>query len=456
MKKSKTVFVCDICGHEEAKWAGRCPSCQNWNCFSEITNTSSKGGKLLTKKDSKKILKIAEIESSSSKPLDTGITEINRVLGGGVIPGSVVLIGGEPGMGKSTLMLQLCRTVSDSKKVLYISGEESPSQIKGRSQRINKDNEGKFELFFNTELSSIITAIHSSKAEIIIIDSIQTIYSTEIGAVPGTANQLKYCAQELTDLVKQNQASLFFIAHVTKEGVIAGPKVIEHMVDTVLYFEHTGNDLRVLRAQKNRFGSVDELGLFRMGEKGLIQIGNPENAFLVKRDGEIPPGVCMAPVHEGSRIFLVEIQALTVAAKGGLSRVYSDRIDSQRISRIAAVMEKHVNLRFSDQDLYINVAGGIRIKEVGIELPVALALYSARTGIPVPSEIASAGELSLTGEILPVSAVDRRITTAGNFGIKKFYTPGSLYNDEKIKKSYYAVKNIKNAVKDIFGKAVKK
>ena len=349
-------------------------------------------------------------------------------------------------------MLQLCRTVSASKKVLYISGEESPSQIKGRSERINGKNEGKLELFFNTELSSILKAIRSSRADIIIIDSIQTIYSTEIGSVPGTVSQLKYCAQELTDIVKQSKAALFFIAHVTKEGVIAGPRVVEHMVDTVLYFEHTGNDLRVLRAQKNRFGSVDELGLFRMGEKGLKQIGDPENAFLVKRENEIPSGVCIAPVHEGSRIFLVEIQALTVPAKGGISRVYSDRIDSQRISRIAAVIEKHASLKFSDQDIYINVAGGIRIKEVGVELPIALALYSARTGIPVPQGIASAGELSLTGEILPVSAADRRIGTAAGFGIKSFFTPGSLYSDEKIKTSYTAVRNIKNAVKDVFKK----
>ena len=418
--------------------------------LSELTVKPEKGGKASGKADDGKILKIQDIESESAKPLDTGIKEINRVLGGGIIPGSVVLIGGEPGIGKSTLMLQLCRTVSESKKVLYISGEESPSQIKGRSERINGENEGKLELFFKTELSSILKAISRTRADIIIIDSIQTVYSSEIGSIPGTVSQLKYCAQELTDIVKQSQSSLFFVAHVTKEGVIAGPRVVEHMVDTVLYFEHTGNDLRVLRAAKNRFGSVDELGLFRMGEKGLKQIGDPENAFLVKREGEIPPGVCIAPVHEGSRIFLVEIQALTVPAKGGISRIYSDRIDSQRISRIAAVIEKHASLKFSDQDIYINVAGGIRIREVGIELSIALALYSARTGIPVPDGIASAGELSLTGEILPVSAADRRINTAANFGIKKFYTPGSLYSDGKIKTGYTSVRNIKDAVKAVF------
>jgi DNA repair protein RadA/Sms len=450
MKKSKTVYVCDVCGHEELKWAGRCPSCQNWNCFSELTIKPERGGKTSGKADDGKILKIQDIEASTAKALDTGINEINRVLGGGIIPGSVVLIGGEPGIGKSTLMLQLCRKVSDTKKVLYISGEESPSQIKGRFERVNGEIEGKLELYFNTELSSILKAIRQTRADIIIIDSIQTIYSTEIGNIPGTVSQLKYCAQELTDIVKQSQSSLFFVAHVTKEGVIAGPRVVEHMVDTVLYFEHTGNDLRVLRAAKNRFGSVDELGLFRMGEKGLQQIGDPENTFLIKREGEIPPGVCIAPVHEGSRIFLVEIQALTVPAKGGMSRVYSDRIDSQRISRIAAIIEKHASLIFSDQDIYINVAGGIRIKEVGIELSIAIALYSARTGISVPAGIASAGELSLTGEILPVSAADRRINTASGFGIKEFFTPGSLYNDKKIKTGYISVKNIKDAVKAVF------
>ncbi len=449
MKKNKTVFICDICGHEEAKWAGRCPACQNWNCFSESEIKTEKTGKQSRSGESR-ILRFSDIETSEYPPLDTGIKEINRVLGGGIIPGSVVLIGGEPGIGKSTLMLQLCRTVSESKKVLYISGEESPSQIKGRSERINSSSGGKLELFFNTELSAVIKAIRSSRAEIVIIDSIQTIYSSEIGGVPGTVSQLKYCAQELTDIIKTGASSLFFVAHVTKEGVIAGPRVVEHMVDTVLYFEHTGNDLRVLRAAKNRFGSVDELGLFRMGEKGLTQIGDPENAFLVKRDGEVPSGICISPVHEGSRIFLVEIQALTVPAKGGISRIFSDRIDNSRISRIAAVIEKHASLRFSDQDIYINVAGGIRIKEVGIELSIALALYSARTGIPVHESIAASGEISLTGEILPVSALERRISTARNFGIKKFYTPGKLYSDETVKTDFTAVSNIREAVKSVF------
>ncbi|MCL2705275.1 MAG: DNA repair protein RadA, partial [Spirochaetaceae bacterium] len=252
--------------------------------------------------------------------------------------------------------------------------------------------------------------------------SIQTLFAPEAGSVPGTINQLKYCCQELIDMIKLADSSLFLIAHVTKEGIIAGPKSIEHMVDTVLYFEHSENEMRILRAVKNRFGSIDELALFKMNNNGLQQITSPENSFLIHREKNNPPGICIATIHEGSRVFLVEIQALTVPAKGGLSRVFSDRIDSSRISRIAAVLEKQTGVRFSDQDIYINVAGGMKIKEVGVDLPAALALYSSRTGIPINQGTAAAGELSLTGEIRSVPFINKRLKSASSCGIKEFYS----------------------------------
>jgi DNA repair protein RadA/Sms len=256
------------------------------------------------------------------------------------------------------------------------------------------------------------------------MDSIQTILSPTQGMVPGTVNQLKYGCFELINWVRRHGSVLFLIAHVTKEGAIAGPKVIEHMVDTVLYFDHSGNELRILRATKNRFGSVDEIGLFKMGSTGLDQVTHPEGLFLETREGDLPPGIAVAPVFEGSRVLLVEIQSLTVPAKGAVSRIFSDRVETSRVSRVAAIMEKHLGLKFSDQDIYINVAGGMRITEIGMELPLALAIYSARTGVQLPSDIIALGEMSLTGELRPVPQLRRRLKAAEEMGFKRILIPG--------------------------------
>ena len=426
MKKEKTRYICDICGHEEIKWAGKCPACLSWNSFSEISIPAGKKHNS-GKKDSaskNQAVSIAEITSDKNSVIvkDSGIEEINRVLGGGIVSGSAILIGGEPGIGKSTLMMQLAQKISENSKVLYVSGEESKPQIRLRSDRLDIKDSTDLVFIFTSDLHTVIDTINNLKPDTIIVDSIQTLFSPEAGSVPGTINQLKYCCQELIDIVKLADASLFLIAHVTKEGIIAGPKSIEHMVDTVLYFEHSENEMRILRAVKNRFGSIDELALFKMEVKGLRQISSPENSFLIHRDKNNPPGICIATIHEGSRVFLVEIQALTVPAKGGLSRVFSDRIDSSRISRIAAVLEKQTGVRFSDQDIYINVAGGMKIKEVGVDLPAALALYSARTGVAINNSTAAVGELSLTGEIRAVPFISKRLKSASSCGIKEFYS----------------------------------
>ncbi|MFP4268794.1 MAG: magnesium chelatase domain-containing protein, partial [Spirochaetaceae bacterium] len=286
------------------------------------------------------------------------------------------------------------------------------------------------------------------KARVAVVDSIQTLLSAEAGNVPGTVNQLKYGCYELIDWARESNGVVFLIAHVTKEGAIAGPKVIEHMVDTVLYFDQGSSGLRILRAVKNRFGSVDEIGIFTMEQEGLIQVADPASFFLEQRD-VVPPGIAAAPVYEGSRVLMVEIQALVIPAKGGYTRIYSDRIDSNRVSRVAAVLEKHLSLRFSDRDIYVNVAGGIKLDEVGIELPLALALYSAWTEIAVPEKVAAAGEISLAGEIRPTPHMQRRVRTAGEMGFTRFYGASPAAAGAE---GYTVLKSVKEGIQAVFGK----
>ena len=355
--------------------------------------------------------------------IDSGFPELNRLLGSGITSGSSVLIGGEPGIGKSTLLLQLASRVKTEGAVLYVSGEESAEQIKQRGRRLKIDLDRPL-VFTSSRLEEILPVLSDNKPSLIIIDSIQTLITDAAGEVPGTVNQLKLCCFELIRAAKESGAVLFLVAHVTKEGAIAGPKAIEHLVDTVLYFEESGSDLRMLRAQKNRFGSTDELGLFRMGAEGLEEVRDTSGLFLVRRDGPPPAGTATATLYEGSRVLLAEIQALTVPAKGSLSRIYSDRLDQNRVSRIAAILEKHGGLRFSDQDIYINVARGLRITETGADLPLALALFSARTGLSLPGDFLALGELTLAGEIQPVSHMERRIRAAADTGYRTMLLPG--------------------------------
>jgi len=365
------------------------------------------------------------------------------VLGGGVMKGSATLIAGEPGTGKSTLMLQLAARVQTAGRVLYVSGEESPGQIRLRSERLGITGAGagtaggagrtgargpaaaaqRIEVLSGTELSAVLQVCDRLSPVVLIVDSIQTLHSADIGAVPGTVNQIKLCSQELIDWAKLHGAALFLVGHVTKEGYIAGPKVVEHMVDTVLYFETGSGEIRLLRCAKNRFGAVEEIGIFSMGEQGLEQVANPAALFLTQRQEAQPAGVVAAPVYEGSRVLLVEIQGLVVPAKGGISRVFSERIDAGRVSRMAAVLEKHLKVRFSDQDIYVNVGGGIRIGEVGIELPLAACLYSARLNQPVPPLTAVVGEVSLAGEIHPVPHLERRIRAVQEMAFRRLIHP---------------------------------
>jgi DNA repair protein RadA/Sms len=423
-KGKQSAYVCDSCGHDTAKWLGRCPSCGEWNSFKEVRLSGGPGRSRKTTLPG--IIQVPELLSKiNPAPPErhpTGNGELDRVLGGGLSPGTAVLLGGEPGIGKSTLMLQVAATLPGTG--LYVSGEESPGQLKNRADRLNLAQDS-LEILCETDLELLIDLLSERKPAYVVVDSIQTLMSGEAGSVPGTPNQLKIAGHRLTTWAKSAGIPLFLIAHVTKEGTIAGPKVIEHLVDTVLYFDHSSSDLRILRASKNRMGSVDEVGLFRMGTSGLTPIADPAGLFLEQRKGGPPVGSAVTAVYEGSRILLVEIQALTVASKGGMGRVYSDRIDNARVSRIAAVLERHAGLRLSDQDIYVNVAGGLRIGDTGAELALALALFSARSEKALPSDMVAVGEISLAGEVRPVPHLRRRIKTAVDTGLGRWIAAAS-------------------------------
>ena len=335
---------------------------------------------------------------------------------------SAVLVGGEPGIGKSTLLLQAASAAATNGRILYVSGEESAAQIRSRADRLGLPVD-RIEILCTGRLEDIERALNEVNPVFVIVDSIQTVYSPDAGAVPGTVNQLKLCAHELVSWVKERDSVLFLVAHVTKDGTIAGPKALEHLVDTVISFERNDEDVRFLRALKNRFGSVDELGIFQMTAKGLLAVEDASSLFIVRRTGSLPPGVAVVPVFEGSRVFMIEIQALTVPAKSSMTRVYSDRIDAARVSRVAAVLEKRIGIRFSDQDIYINVAGGMRPGESAIDLALAVALYSARTDIPAPGGTALIGELSLAGEVRPVGRLKARVKASIGLGFTTVIAP---------------------------------
>jgi DNA repair protein RadA/Sms len=307
------------------------------------------------------------------------------------------------------------------------------------------------EVLAETELTAVMQVLEQVKPVLAIIDSIQTLYSREVNALPGSVNQIKVCTQELVEWARSRGTGLLLVAHVTKEGAIAGPKLVEHLVDTVLSFEQASAEVRTLQAVKNRFGSVDEIGFFRMTENGLEEVEDASSLFLTRREGEIPSGVAVAPVFEGSRGLLVEIQGLTVPAKSGISRIYSDRIDSGRVARTAAVLEKHLGLHLAEHDIYVNVAGGIRISEVGVELPLALALYSARTGVPLPAGTAVIGEVSLTGEVRPVPGLEKRSRACREMGFGRLIGPAATDADMPDATGYHGVELVREAVIAVFG-----
>ncbi len=456
--KTKTLFECAGCGHQEPRWLGRCPECGKWNSFTEVAaapaaaSAAAGPGRVSARSTPVGAIPLASIETRDGMRLDTGIAEMNRVLGGGLMRGSSVLVGGEPGIGKSTLMLQLAACLETRGRSLYVSGEESPGQLRMRADRINVSSE-RIEVVAETELTAVMQVLEQVKPVLIVVDSIQTLYTREVNALPGTVNQIKVCTQELVEWARSRGAALMLVAHVTKEGVIAGPKLIEHLVDTVVSFEEASAQIRTLQAVKNRFGSVDEIGFFRMTEHGLAEVDDATSLFLTRREGDIPAGVAVAPVFEGTRVLLVEIQGLTVPAKSGISRIYSDRIDAGRVARVAAVLEKHLGLHLAEHDIYVNVAGGIRIAEVGVELPLALALYSARTGAAIPAGTAVTGEVSLTGELRPVPGIEKRARACAELGFGSLIGPGGVGAERPSTGGFSGVEMVRDAVRLVFAKA---
>jgi DNA repair protein RadA/Sms len=449
-KTGATAFRCAKCGYTQPRWLGRCPDCGEWNTLEEVIvedaglgASASPGSPRVAGGIVPRAVPLSAIDAQAGSRLTTGIGEFDRVLGGAAMKRSAVLIGGEPGIGKSTLLLQAASSAATNGRILYVSGEESAAQIRARANRLALPVD-RIEILCTGRLEDIERALNEINPVFVIIDSIQTVYSPDAGAVPGTVNQLKLCAHELVSWVKERDAVLFLVAHVTKEGAIAGPKALEHLVDTVVSFERNDDDVRFLRALKNRFGSVDEIGIFQMTETGLAPVEDPSSLFIVRRTGDLPPGVAVVPVFEGSRVFMVEVQALTVPSKGAMTRVFSDRVDPARVSRIAAVIEKRVGLRFSDQDIYINVAGGVRLGESAIDIALAAALYSARTDIAAPSATALIGELSLAGEVRPVNRLKMRVKAAEGLGFSRILAP-------EAEGGARAVRDIKEVVANLFG-----
>ncbi len=424
--KNTTVYVCRECGREESKWTGRCPGCGSWNSYEERTVTPQKtaADKTTTVIDDG-VRTLSEVPYEKTLRVSSRMEELDRVLGGGVMRPSSVLVGGEPGIGKSTLLLELLANLSEYAPVLYISGEESPSQVRLRAERLNLPTE-RIQIYCDTRLEALVETIERIKPGYIVVDSIQTLSSSQSESSAGSPNQIKTCSMELSVRAKKTGSAIFFIGHVTKDGIIAGPKIVEHMVDTVLYFESAESGIRLLRASKSRFGSVDEIGLFEMTAAGLRGVKDPSLMFLSSRENEeVPPGIVFTPVVEGSRTFIVEIQALIVDARSGYQRIYSDKVDLNRINRVEAILQRHAGLDLSKDDIYVNVAGGVKLSEASIDLALALALYSSKMNTALPSSFSAFGELSLAGEVRPVTFLERRIKTLSDMSFSRVLTASS-------------------------------
>jgi DNA repair protein RadA/Sms len=421
--KFKTLFVCQQCGKESPKWLGRCPECGTWNSLVETTVSSSHLSYSRTALKRNKPQELSKVEKSTLSRLSLGFSEINRVLGGGLVPGSVVLIAGEPGVGKSTLLLQASAMIAKDKQLVgYISGEESINQVKLRAERLNINGEG---LLFLSEadIAIIIEHLEEISPKLVVIDSIQTMYLEDISGMPGSVSQVRECTSRIMRWAKENDVPVLLAGHVTKDGSIAGPGTLEHIVDVVLYFEgEPFSSYRVLRGIKNRFGSTNEVGLFEMGNSGLVEVDNPSQALL-SRHTDATAGSVVVSTLEGSRPLLVELQALTTTTSFTLPRRIANGVDFNRLLLIIAVLTKRAGLRLFNQDVIVNVTGGLRLSEPAIDLGIALAIASSFSDrVPIPRS-AVFGEIGLNGEIRTVPQVERRITEAARLGLKTCLIP---------------------------------
>ncbi len=444
--KIKTVFFCQSCGYESSKWMGQCPGCKEWNTFVEETvKPKAQAAKGLTSGPSSSgaysaPMTLDEIVMNDEERYDTHIGELNRVLGGGLVKGSLILVGGDPGIGKSTILLQVAGNLSgDSRDVLYISGEESLRQIKLRANRLGNFNNN-LKFMCETNLSNIEDAIARAKPQVVIIDSIQTMFNEAVSSAPGSVSQVRESTSVLLRIAKSMNISIFIVGHVTKEGQVAGPRVLEHMVDTVLYFEGDRHaSYRVLRAVKNRFGSTNEIGVFEMQEKGLVEVTNPSEFMLDGRPTDASGSVVTCSV-EGTRPILIEIQALVCRSNFGFPRRQANGTDYNRVNLLMAVLEKRIGLQMGEYDAYVNLAGGMRIAEPSLDLGICLALISSFKNRPISSDILAFGEVGLSGEVRSVNMAEARVAEAAKLGFKTCIVPKAL--ESKLKKSSKGVEII--------------
>ncbi len=451
MAKNKTIFVCNECGYESAKWLGKCPACNSWNTFFEQKIVENKNS-FLKPEDKKRNIpqKLSSYEAKETLRTSTGFGELDRVLGGGLVKGSLILLGGEPGIGKSTLILQICDKVKGEGKVLYVSGEESAEQIKMRADRLGIKND---DILFlgETDIDIVNQAILDINPKLVIIDSIQTMYSEELSAAAGSVSQVREITSQVMRVCKQREITTIIIGHVTKDGNIAGPRVLEHMVDTVLYLEGERYfSYRILRGVKNRFGSTNEIGMFEMKEEGMTEIINPSDILISEREDN-PAGSCIVACMEGTRPILVELQALTTQSVFGFPKRTANGVDFNRLAILIAVMEKRAGLMLGSQDVYLNVVGGLKLNEPSVDLGMILVTASSFKNIPIPKDMVIIGEVGLTGEVRRVNLIEKRIKEAEKLGFKTCIIPESnkkLLKD-KFKLDIIGVKNVNEAMKKI-------
>lgn len=434
-KKASTVFFCSECGYESSKWLGKCPACNAWNTFVEekvVVNTGKANNRDIEKVKGE-IVKLNDVEKKQTTRIATGVGELDRVLGGGFVNGSLVLLGGEPGIGKSTLILQICDNVKVDGKILYVSGEESAEQIKIRADRLGIKNENLLFLA-ETDIDNVETALQTTGAKFVIIDSVQTMYSEEITSAPGSVSQVREITARIMKMCKQKEITTIIIGHVTKDGNIAGPRVLEHMVDTVLYLEGERYfSYRILRGVKNRFGSTNEIGMFEMQNEGLVEITNPSQLLISERDGN-PPGSAIVVSIEGTRPLVLELQALSTPTVFGLPRRNASGIDYNRLTLLMAVLEKRAGINLGSQDVYINLVGGLKINEPALDLGIVLAAASSFKNIAIKEDVVVIGEVGLTGEIRSVNMIEKRIKEAEKMGYKTCIIPES--NKKLLKENF--------------------
>lgn len=455
MAKTKTVYVCQNCGAESVKWLGKCPSCNEWNTYVEerITQESKKRPGLVDVSRNATPKPLKEIESSNERRMDTRIGELNRILGGGIVPGSLLLLGGEPGIGKSTLALQLALGM-DNQKVLYISGEESARQVKLRADRINPSNQDCL-ILNETLLENILTQVENVSPDLVVVDSIQTLYTDTIESSPGSVSQIRETAAALLRYAKTTGVPVILIGHITKDGSIAGPKVLEHIVDVVLQFEGDQNYLyRILRSSKNRFGSTSEIGIFEMQSNGLVEVTNPSEILLSHRD-ELLSGIAVAATIDGARPFLIETQALVSTAVYGTPQRSTTGFDQRRLNMLLAVLERRAGFRLANKDVFLNIAGGLKVNDPAIDLAVIAAILSSTLDVAIPGTTCFAAEVGLSGEIRPVNRLDQRVAEANKLGMTRIFV--SRYNTKGLETTSKSCKivpigRIEELVRNLFGR----